>query len=486
MKKASFTKRWTQSSVIMSILVHVVLIVIFAFTVAMVYSPKKEAQFVGDPPPRPKLQPRKLEMKVRVQQLQKRSARPKLQPRLASMSPSDIAVPEIKKKPEKVKRKVKRNFAVVGTSGRGLGIGGGNGLGLGGGAGGLGLPPAMADRCSPNGRMARLQKSGGKAESEKAVMGGLRYLMGVQNPDGSFGNSNKVAMTGLALLAYLGHCETPDSPEFGSTVRRAIDWLVAVGKKNKGKMVIGGGHWAYEHGIGSYALGEAYALTGELEIEPVFIQAIDKIVYGQAKDGGWMYQMDGAMPSDTSVSGWQVQALKSAYLSGLAINGVEEALTKSNDNMKRVYKETGKGGTFGYRQPGQHHGSLTGAGALCMQIWKEGGSKEVKGGLKHLVEAVEDFEFKGPKANLYSWYYDTQACFMKGGSTWTRWNRVFQDELLGAQSPNGSWPPAGGGQAGNNGLNYRTGAGGKSADVYRTALCILMLEVYYRYLPTLS
>ena len=353
-------------------------------------------------------------------------------------------------------------------------------------AGGLGLPPAMADRCSPNGRMARLQKSGGKAEAEQAVVRGLRFLMGVQNPDGSFGGQNKVAMTGLALLAFLGHCETPDSPEFGNTVRRAIDWLVAVGAKNKGKMALGGGHWAYEHGIGTYALGEAYALTGELEIEPVFIQAMDRIVYGQGNDGGWMYQMDKETPSDTSVSGWQVQALKSAYLSGLAINGVEEALTKSNDNMRRVYKESGKGGTFGYRQPGQHHGSLTGAGALCMQIWKEGGSKEVKGALKHLVDSVDHFEYKGPKANLYSWYYDTQACFMKGGSTWTRWNRVFQDELLGNQAPDGSWPPAGGGAAGKNGLNYRTGAGGSSAAVYRTSLCVLMLEVYYRYLPTLN
>jgi hypothetical protein len=249
---------------------------------------------------------------------------------------------------------------------------------------------------------------------------------------------------------------------------------------------MGGGHWAYEHGIGTYALGEAYALTGELAIEPVFIQAIDRIVYGQGNDGGWMYGMDKETPSDTSVSGWQVQALKSAYLSGLAINGVEEAMEKSNGNMRRVYKDGDKGGTFGYRQPGQHHGGLTGAGVLCMQIWKEGGSKEVKGGLKYIVESAENFEYKGPKANLYSWYYDTQACFMHGGSSWTRWNRVFQDQLLGVQNPDGSWPPAGGGNADGKALNYRTGAGGKSASIYRTSLCILMLEVYYRYLPTLN
>ncbi len=479
-QRKSAAQKWNQNSTLISILFHVVLLIIFAFTVALIYAPKQEAVFEGEPPPRPKLQPRKLEMKVRVQQLQKRSARPKLQPRLASMSPSDIAVPEIKKKPKKVKKKVKRNFSVVGASGRGLGIGGGNGLGLGGGAGGLGLPPAMASRCSPSGRLARLQKSGGKAESEKAVLQGLRFLQGTQNGDGSWGKAYKAGMTGLALLAYLGHCETPDSPEFGTTVRKAIDFLVQLGE-SKGKLSLTGGHsWAYEHGIAAYALGEAYTLTGEDPIEPVFIKAIETIVYGQGSDGGWMYGYSKETPSDTSVSGWQVQALKSAYLTGLAITDVEESMDKSVGNMKRVCRD----GQFGYRNAGDRRNQLNGAGVLCLQVWKQGSSSEAKDGLKNILDRMDVFEYKGGQANLYAWYYDTQAAFQRGGVTWTRYNRVFQNEILGAQAGDGSWPPCGGAGGHGNAINYKNGAGGSDASVYRTALNILMLEVYYRYLPS--
>ena len=34
-------------------------------------------------------------------------------------------------------------------------------------------------------------------------------------------------MTGMALLAYLGHCELQDSPTFGPTVQKGIDFLTS-------------------------------------------------------------------------------------------------------------------------------------------------------------------------------------------------------------------------------------------------------------------
>ena len=35
------------------------------------------------------------------------------------------------------------------------------------------------------------------------------------------------AMTGMALLAYLGHCELQDSPTFGPTVQKGINFLTS-------------------------------------------------------------------------------------------------------------------------------------------------------------------------------------------------------------------------------------------------------------------
>ena len=36
-------------------------------------------------------------------------------------------------------------------------------------------------------------------------------------------------MTGISLLAYLAHCETPLSEEFGETVLKGISFLVDLG-----------------------------------------------------------------------------------------------------------------------------------------------------------------------------------------------------------------------------------------------------------------
>jgi hypothetical protein len=87
-------------------------------------------------------------------------------------------------------------------------------------------------------------------------------------------------------------------------------------------------------------------------------------------------------------------------------------------------------------------------------------------------------KYSGDKADLYAWYYHTQACFQFGGSPWTKWNRWFQDEITRAQAADGSWPPMTAKGPG----NLQTGNGG-SAAVYRTALCTLMLETFYRILP---
>jgi len=74
----------------------------------------------------------------------------------------------------------------------------------------------------------------------------------------------------------------------------------------------------------------------------------------------------------------------------------------------------------------------------------------------------------------YYWYYGTLAAFQHQGELWSRWNPAIKRELLGHQNREGkragSWDPK----------DRYSLLGGR---VYQTALCTLMLEVYYRYLP---
>ena len=91
---------------------------------------------------------------------------------------------------------------------------------------GLSLPKTMQQRCDPQKRIARLKSGGGKMMTEAAIVKGIKWLQTMQDPAGSWegkdkddqGNpksTDKMAMTGMALLCYLGHCELQDSPDFG-------------------------------------------------------------------------------------------------------------------------------------------------------------------------------------------------------------------------------------------------------------------------------
>ena len=59
-----------------------------------------------------------------------------------------------------------------------------------------------------------------------AVVKALDWFQTTQQKNGSWGGGYTVAYTGLALLAYLGHCETPLSEKYGDTVTNAIIFLV--------------------------------------------------------------------------------------------------------------------------------------------------------------------------------------------------------------------------------------------------------------------
>jgi hypothetical protein len=492
-KKSAGTAAAKRNSTIVSVIIHAIIILIGLYVVVFQSTPKEEVAFIPPDPQRPRLEPRKLEMKVRVNQLTKRSSRPKLQPRMMVNAPSDLSLPEIKKNPKATKTKVQRNFSTMGTSGFGAGVGGGYGTGMGGGMGGMGLPPSVADRCSAANRSQRMRKSGGRAASEKAVQNALAWLQTQQNNDGSFGDKDQVAMTGLAILAYLGHCETPDSPVYGETVEKALAFIMSyagTGKGHKGLISdSGGNHASYTHGIATYALGEAYIMTGDPLYRDPFLTGVQKVLEGQAPDGGWMYGMDGKdVPSDTSVSGWQIQALKSAYLAGLdeVAEDVEKALDEAVENIKRVHTDKG---AFGYRNGGSGD-TLTGVGVFTLTMWKNGKSREARRGTEFIMARTDEdnnskLTDKGgdliyTAANLYGMYYDVQAMFAQGGRDWSKYNDWFQKSLSDAQLEDGSWTPTA------NGKLHHGGDDTPSGKIYRTAVNTLMLEVYYRYLPVVD
>lgn len=348
------------------------------------------------------------------------------------------------------------------------------------------LPSAMSGRAGGTARAAMMAMNNGKKEGEVAVMKGLKWLVEHQNADGSWSTAHKNAMTGFGLLSFLGHGETPVSLEFGPTVEKAVNWVISEGKKGDGKFANFDQPGVYAHAIVTYALGEYYTMTKDERVADLLKKSVGYIVQGQAADGGWQYGYAKGAESDTSVSGWQIQALKAAHLSGLNIDGVDQALDKAMLNLKRVQASEGDNkGAFGYMKAGDRDYSLTGAGVLCTFFWKQEKDKSVREGIESLMKQTDKnypVDYRHEKADLYAWYYNTQACLMVGGAAWNKWNRLFEDQLIKNQNPDGSWPPVAGKSPGGELQREPEGAG----PFYRTNLCILMLEVYYRYSPTMK
>jgi hypothetical protein len=339
------------------------------------------------------------------------------------------------------------------------------------------LPGTMGGRVGAA-RSRAMALNGMKPKSEEAVIRGLLWLAQNQNPDGSWGDDNKGAMTGFGLLCFLGHGELQDSPQFGITVGKALTWVYENGNKNEGRLNMAKAFsqpGVYEHAICTYALGEYYTMTKDKRVTELFAKAIGHIIEGQGPGGGWMYSYDKS-GDDISVSGWQIQALKAAHLSQIKIAGVDPALDKAVKYLERV---KGRQGGYGYRDAADDY-SLTGVGILCQLFWKSerGDLRKSMEWLLDRAEKSEPVKYKQPSADLYAWYYHTQACLMFGGEAWKKWNGWFQDEICDAQNADGSWPIPGGVRVGPQNNDNMTGA------VYRSSLCILMLEVFYRYMPT--
>lgn len=340
-------------------------------------------------------------------------------------------------------------------------------------------------------RAKLVRREGGTVRSEKAVEDGLDWLVRHQRPDGSwalnfhgqcqgagcpeqFCLESETAATGLALLPLLGagHIHTVKT-RYQANVRKGLEWLVEH-QQTSGELYINGGGTArmYSHAIAAMALCEAYGISGEPKLRRPAQRALNFIVAAQnLQDGGWRYAPGQA--GDTSVFGWQMFALRSARLAGLQVprnvaKGCRLFLDLAAVDESRTM--------YAY-QPGRGASPVMTAEALLTRQYL-GWPRDFPPLIKGASHVAADLE-QSAERNIYYWYYATQLLHNMKSKEWPRWNSRVRDGLIAMQvtgngCDRGSWDP----------FTPEPDRWGRTAGRhFVTALSLLTLEVYYRYLP---
>lgn len=331
-------------------------------------------------------------------------------------------------------------------------------------------------------RQQLLAAFGGNAQSEAAVLAGLKWLARQQRPDGSWSligpypdgaaSENQTAATAMAMLAFQGAGHTHLTGSFKQQVANGLKFLLTqqdpqgnffqTGKQNQ---------WFYTQGQATIAVCELYALTKDPELRERAQRAVQFCLDSQDDLGGWRYTPNGE--SDLSVTGWILMGLQSARMAGLEVP--LDKLYRIGDFLDLAASDGGS--QYSY-QPGlAPTETMTAEGLLCRQYlgWKHDDTR-LTAGVQHLLQGDNLPRWK--ERNVYYWYYATQVLHHQGGPAWETWNPLIRDLLTAHQERGGknagSWSP----------LTPEPDRWGYHAGrLYVTCLSIYVLEVYYRHLP---
>jgi hypothetical protein len=341
-----------------------------------------------------------------------------------------------------------------------------------------------------------LRAYGGTANSEAAVTNALKWLARHQLPNGGWtfqhnlvcngacGNPGEPrqaqrvnSATAMALLPFMGAGQTHFNGDYRSVVYRGLRFLIQNGKNGmrNGVPVLdftkASGNM-YDQGLATIALCEAYAMTEDPELLVPAQAAVNFVAMAQCSDGGWYYQPRQRDGGDTSVTGWQVMALKSAHMGHLQVP--LQSVQGSVLFLDKVGSD--EGDIYGYRSRIKNATNRPGCvavGLLCRMYtgWDKTHPGIVKG-VEHLSKIGVD------KRDIYYNYYAAQVLRHFGGIHWDKFNVVLRDWLVETQAQGsgdkGSWffP---------NSKSHRGPLeGGRLAS---TAFAAMILEVYYRHMP---
>ncbi|MSR47771.1 MAG: hypothetical protein EXS13_12040 [Planctomycetes bacterium] len=345
-------------------------------------------------------------------------------------------------------------------------------------------PDAPIKVFSPEERFALARRLGGSRQTEAAVGRALDWLVRHQSVNGSWGAKQfeaccrgekcagtgafdfDVGLTGLTLLALIHGGSTIEIGPHQGAVKKGLDFLVARMQEH-GKFTTTSGWYMYQHALATQALCEGYGTSGDPFLKVAAQRAVDFLIFAQHPElGGWRYEA--RSDADTSVTGWVVLALVAAHDARLKVAGFRGA----REWIERVTEPSYY--RVGYQSPldaATQEPRLTAVGIVCRQaLGTRANHPAIMVGKEWCLRQLPRVEH----TDLYFAYYATLGLFQIGGESWQRWNDALVPALLQRIHPNDAGCLRGSFDSQGVFQEY----GGR---VYATAMCALMLEVYYRY-----
>ena len=311
----------------------------------------------------------------------------------------------------------------------------------------------------------------GYGSVESPVLRSLRWFKKIQNDDGSFstGKDPKSLSTGLCVLSFLAHGDTPASVEFGKTVEEALKYLLSV-QNPDGSFKGTTENPAIEHGIITWAMCETYGMTRIPFIGIASEKAVNVILEAQLPSGLWSsdYSSNGVQDMEASV--WQITALRAASSAGVEDKRLRPAMAKTADALKESITSASDKKTIA-------------PAALCMQLIGHRDDVVCQQALKDLASMRVNWDKPEIPNPIYHWYFVHKAMYYGGGHSLNEWGRSFLPQLVKAQIVIKGAIKDRKGRVVNVGYWVSPSKNERYGKIYSTALWCPLLG-YRRYLPT--
>lgn len=351
--------------------------------------------------------------------------------------------------------------------------------------------------------MGKVEGTGTRNSVEQAIKSGLEWLKRQQKSGGNWqlhtgypdaGYSvlrTDTGATALALLAFLGSGHTQHHGEYQEAVEKGLKWLRGIQKPDgdyHDHTELGRQTAFYAHSQATIAICEAYALTGDSELADSAERAIQFLLNSQhPTEGGWRYQpQERDSMGDLSVTGWGLMALNTARMAGIDVPA--EAFGQVSVFLDNVAERDGA--LYKYL-PSDPAAKATPAMTACGLLGRQwlGWPKDdpaISEGVAWLLRPERTPEWSGGRRNIYEWYYIAQTLHNLGGTQFHSWFDHVQDLIVDNQKRRGSrkapddvagsWSPV---EPPGSPDEY----GAKAGRLYMTTMCLLVLQTPVRHAP---